>query len=640
MNQVPQTQFAPLPEALCKVVYDLTTEGCIATMTLIEKRLKTTFPELLVPKEQVLYKALGNLIRERKLYHTGAGYSVVTPNTFRLLAVSPPIERQMLLTNEEAIVRLHGASYVLEDGRAACTQTKDGLTAWSSAERILEPRKQVASLGKLKRCHSLKLLRGRDKEKLSRSNSFKSSGTSPDLIRGFRTDTENIDPIKKEKSSVFSKWFRKGRSDKNRASKGEKASSTQFPPRDWSDPDYVHFNSRATQTLQQEELEDYKAKSRSSSLNRMISAKDRHSQHMSSTPATPRFARRNLQPTDVYRYRSSSLPRKCSPPSRRAETNTLKNSSLPKCNGHRIVPNEAKPRTRYESSFSPVMPKNTLLMAGDKYGDEAERSVPRLARNHLSSYHPNSINYRSPALLHDSDALNNKIESNWRRPVSLGSNVSKPTLISTESVTQPPLVVIPRLSKPPTVSIPLVNRIVAKTKNDNNGKINSSKEICLGTTVDVEISMVTPQTKKTLLNTNLDEATKKDSLKIETTWNHSVKSDLTALKSTENVTRIPKLTTTTNITTSLTQGHLKGVPRTATVNDNSNLTSLPPSDSRLDSLGKSSIDSSLRSTIREDSKSDFFSGSPNTTTEVHLLKEDSGFSSSASTSRPMSVSPC
>lgn len=65
---------------------------------------------------------------------------MVTPDTFRLLAMSTPIERPMLLTNEEALVRLHGVA--TDNGTTACTQTKqDTLTAWSSAERIVEPRK-------------------------------------------------------------------------------------------------------------------------------------------------------------------------------------------------------------------------------------------------------------------------------------------------------------------------------------------------------------------------------------------------------------------------------------------------------------------------------------------------------------------
>ncbi|GFU11182.1 storkhead-box protein 1, partial [Nephila pilipes] len=36
-------------------------------------------------------------------------YFVVSPDTYRQRAVSPLCERQMLMTNEEAIVKLHGS---------------------------------------------------------------------------------------------------------------------------------------------------------------------------------------------------------------------------------------------------------------------------------------------------------------------------------------------------------------------------------------------------------------------------------------------------------------------------------------------------------------------------------------------------
>lgn len=76
MVQVLQTQFAPLAEALCKAVFDLTSRGDTATLDTISAQLSTAFPAIERPGSDVVYRALGALIRERRLYHTGIGYQV------------------------------------------------------------------------------------------------------------------------------------------------------------------------------------------------------------------------------------------------------------------------------------------------------------------------------------------------------------------------------------------------------------------------------------------------------------------------------------------------------------------------------------------------------------------------------------
>lgn len=713
MSAVPQTQFAPLPEALCKVVYDLTSEGDIATLPLISAKLKNTYPEMVVPREDILYQSLGTLIRERKLYHTGEGYSVVTPDTFRLLAMSPPLERQMLLTNEEAIVRLHGPSVTIssvDDGdlcRTASTQTtqRDMLSTWSSAERILSPNKQNGieqKMGKLKRSHSLRILRGRDKEKITRSNSFRSPRTSPVSHRESRSDPENQDPNKKEKGSMLSKLFRLGRGDNKASSKLPKCASfsAQFPPSDWSDPDFVHFHSRATQTL---ERENFRTKSRSSSLNRM-SSRERHAHNVASTPVTPKTHHKSHhQSTDVYHYRSSSLPRKSTPSPkpdvRRVSENS--NSSMrrssPKAsrrhqNRHQNQP-ALKPHQKCHqpqlSPFKPYCKENGIIEGHEtksvlRYPDMNAQTVPSYrplnSASTLGSFSLtpfgsfSSRRYVSPGLYQPPWRTMTVTPSTVEQRVAIGEPMKQPTpmvflpqrTLNREVASVPPSkTVIPTTQHSSTIPIikhpdsshetstkPISINIKDSRKMDCGAtkSLSATNEVHLDGSVDVEISVgpgVPQPMKKGVLHTDIDTEIKKDLLKIATTWNHSISNNHNKLNKPN-----PTLTTTTSITTSLTHGGIKEQDKKETLQSslsavNSEKLSPVESCTAIDSEdacaplsdasgGKSSP--SPRSRMAE-AKAAFFD-SPSPPPGQQLSKDDSGFSSSASTSRPMSVSPC
>lgn len=620
MSVVPQTQFAPLPEALCKVVYDLTSEGDIATLPFISAKLKSTFPEMVVPRDDILYRALGTLIRERKLYHTGEGYSVVTPDTFRLLAMSPPLERQMLLTNEEAIVRLHGPSVTVssvDDGdlcRTASTQTtqRDMLSTWSSAERILSPNRQNSieqKIGKLKRSHSLRILRGRDKEKIARSNSFRSPRTSPVSHRESRSDPENHDPNKKEKGSMLSKLFRLGRGDSKANSKLPKCASfsAQFPPSDWSDPDFVHFHSRATQTL---ERENVRSKSRSSSLNRM-SSRERHAHNVASTPVTPKTHHRSHQSTDVYHYRSSSLPRRSTPSPKPDVRRVAENSnssmrrSSPKTsrrhqNRHQNQ-STSKPHQKCHqpppSPFKPYYKENGITegheaKSGLRYPDMNAQNVPSYrpltSASTLGSFSLtpfgsfSSRRYVSPGLYQPPWRTMTVAPSTAEQRVAIGEPMKQPT----------PMVFLPqRTLNREVASVPPSKTVIPTTKIAQNSSIikhadpnhenlstkpininikdsrkvdcglpkslTATNEVHLDGSVDVEISVGSslPQPmKKGVLHTDIDSEIKKDLLKIATTWNHSISNSTNHSKLNKPN---PTLTTTTSITTSLSHGGLK-----------------------------------------------------------------------------------
>ncbi|KAL4240185.1 Storkhead box 1 [Mactra antiquata] len=84
MQVIPQTQFIPLPEALCLIIMDLNNNQIVATLDTVCERLKHCYQGLHLPSNQLVYDTLGQLIRERKVFHTGCGYFVVTPDTFRI----------------------------------------------------------------------------------------------------------------------------------------------------------------------------------------------------------------------------------------------------------------------------------------------------------------------------------------------------------------------------------------------------------------------------------------------------------------------------------------------------------------------------------------------------------------------------
>lgn len=86
----------------------------------------------------------------------------------------------------------------------------------------------------------------------------------------------------------------------------------------------------------------FQSHTRSSSLNRN-SSKERHSFHLSSTPATPRIVHRNpcrqQHASDIYYYRSSSLSRKPSSSPKRECRQSVVDNEVPRIsNGYNLSP--------------------------------------------------------------------------------------------------------------------------------------------------------------------------------------------------------------------------------------------------------------------------------------------------------------
>lgn len=82
MQVIPQTQFIPLPEALCLIIMDLNNSQIVATLDTVYERLKHSYQGIHLPSNQLVYDTLGQLIRERKVFHTGKLFIAAALVTF------------------------------------------------------------------------------------------------------------------------------------------------------------------------------------------------------------------------------------------------------------------------------------------------------------------------------------------------------------------------------------------------------------------------------------------------------------------------------------------------------------------------------------------------------------------------------
>ncbi|NXA36610.1 STOX1 protein, partial [Eudromia elegans] len=84
MNPLPQSQRVPLAEALCCTISEMNANHVMATQETLTEQLVKNYPGIAVPSHETVYHTLGTLIKERKIYHTGEGYFIVTPSTYFL----------------------------------------------------------------------------------------------------------------------------------------------------------------------------------------------------------------------------------------------------------------------------------------------------------------------------------------------------------------------------------------------------------------------------------------------------------------------------------------------------------------------------------------------------------------------------
>ncbi|XP_055688578.1 uncharacterized protein LOC129793055 isoform X2 [Lutzomyia longipalpis] len=266
LTPIVKGQFTPLPEALCDVIMDLTSQGQSATIENVKIKLTLRFPHMQPPSVEMIYDTLVQLMQERKIYQTAKGYFIVTPERRRSRSRprdhrsldetyedEPQEARTILLTNSEALHNLYGEISTERDGDLThqCIQTNlaDVICGGNPNDKIMYARsskRRSASFPtprSLERRHSMRLF-GSSK-RLQRCSSTSLTKTYASTADSSSSENQSTDSSSPKKGSLLSRLFRRSGRSKQRHIE---TFSAQFPPLEWFNSRAVHLHSVGTQT--------------------------------------------------------------------------------------------------------------------------------------------------------------------------------------------------------------------------------------------------------------------------------------------------------------------------------------------------------------------------------------------------------
>ncbi|TFK11739.1 transmembrane protein 68-like [Platysternon megacephalum] len=233
MNPISQSQFVPLAEILCCAISDMNAAHVIVTQETLMDQLVKHYPGIATPSQEILYSVLGTLIRERKIYHTGEGYFIVTPHTY-------------FITNN---VMKDNKKFLLEDNCPLLPSTSYLVSMESSADLTKE---NVPMVSHCRSCHCFPaqaIFSEQRRQQLINhepngrgqkgSGELKPSVQNQPLSKSVETQscdtTKSLTSMKeKEKCKKFGlSLFWCSTSKKEKPKKKYSSFSAQFPPEEW-----------------------------------------------------------------------------------------------------------------------------------------------------------------------------------------------------------------------------------------------------------------------------------------------------------------------------------------------------------------------------------------------------------------------
>ncbi|KGL87200.1 Storkhead-box protein 1, partial [Charadrius vociferus] len=231
MNPLSQLHSISLSEGICRTISDMNADHVMVTQETLMEQLVKNYPGVAVPAYSILYNILGTLIKERKIYHTGEGYFIVTPNTYFMINDATEDNRRVPL-EDSCCCSLPPITYLVNIERCA-DLLKENISCcrfchcFPDQNMICEQRHRLLMNhqphgGGKKGCSELK-------------PSIQTQGISTSAeIHSWDTIKSLTSAKKKLKSKRFGLGlFWRSASKKEKHKKEYSTFSAQFPPKEW-----------------------------------------------------------------------------------------------------------------------------------------------------------------------------------------------------------------------------------------------------------------------------------------------------------------------------------------------------------------------------------------------------------------------
>ncbi|XP_026528603.1 storkhead-box protein 1 [Notechis scutatus] len=229
MNPISQSQFVPLAEVLCCAISDMNAAHITVTQEALLHQLGKYYPGIATPTHDILYSTLGMLIKERKIYHTGEGYFIVTPNTYFISNNTTKSNKRALL--EDKCLPEPSFTYLvsMEDATELAPDPLPVVSHCRSCSCFLGHNEVKPT-----KCQELisQEPNGKSQKDSSESRSSVPKPSTESLADGI---THSVLSAKgKDKAKKFSLGlFWRNTSKKEKAKKSHSTFSAQFPPEKW-----------------------------------------------------------------------------------------------------------------------------------------------------------------------------------------------------------------------------------------------------------------------------------------------------------------------------------------------------------------------------------------------------------------------